>query len=331
MKYIISLSGGRDSAAAGIWFCQNIPKDCENAYFLTADTGIEPNARFGFYAFLDTFKKKIIQPAGFALSIVTAPLKGKKTAWAAEYELPDYSLPGFLQQSCSDKLKVRPMKAWRDREIGDESVTWVIGFRIDEGKESRRMLPEKTRSNSGDIYWRPFLKLNIGLPGVKNIMADAGIPEPDFYKWTSRSGCAMCFHKPLGDIVNALRYEPENYAYMEGLEQKTITRWGEKRARADFYIDRIPVLDKQGNNIIKKNGKTKLKIIRKSKKALLPGDASWDLQVKFFGRRSSPYVAQYKMTLREIRLAYESQMTLDLEAGGELDPNCGTDIPVCGI
>ena len=44
MIYVVSFSGGRDSAAVAVWFCKNPPADMTAAHFVFSDTGIEPRS-----------------------------------------------------------------------------------------------------------------------------------------------------------------------------------------------------------------------------------------------------------------------------------------------
>lgn len=282
MIYIVSVSGGKDSGAVAIWFVKNLPKDLTEAHFVFSDTGIEPAS---VYSFLDDLEAKVIKPAGFSLSRISKPHEGYETAWDSVYDRnrpllcgPNKGqpakpvMPGPVMRSCTQRLKILPLRAWRKTNIPKNSpVTWVIGFRIDEGSAERRRVENKSIMANGDSLWRPFMEgAGVNIDGVHQIIKDAGLELPGFYKWTTRSGCALCFYKPLRDIIRAYVHERPLFDKMSELEEKAITA---------------------------------------------------------NGRRASPYVLIFKMTLTEIIAANEDKIKaaeIDLDERG-----CDDDLKSC--
>lgn len=279
--YIVSFSGGRDSAAVAIWFCKNPPADMTAAHFVFSDTGIEPQS---VYRFLDDMEARIIKPAGFTLSRISRAHEGYETAWDSIYDRHGKvtkgknagqdakpCMPGPVMRSCTERLKIRPIRLWRRDTLGRAPVTWVIGFRADEGDADRRRVETKALQKNGDVIWQPFMELGIDLAGVRKIIADAGMKEPAFYNWTTRSGCALCFYKPLRDIIKAKAFEPANFEKMAVLEDKAIAA---------------------------------------------------------HGRRASPYVLIYKMTLREIVQANPEQIAAAEKLALD-ERKCGDPLASC--
>jgi hypothetical protein len=257
----VSLSGGRDSGAVGVWLAQKYAAgelDVAPRY-VCADVGplMEPD----LLPWLQQYEAKVLAPHGLRVEIVEATRADTEPGWASVFERPNRQpiLPGPLSRSCTERLKLRPMRAWRKanfgptpwhlrRKKGEESkrivhkdctteVLWVIGYRSDEGNANRTVGGEwSVDAETGDPLWRPFIALKYGVPQVRQILADAGVPEPAMYEWTTRSGCVFCFFKPRRDIAAAAERFPELFEHHAEHEARVIAKAKANRGASPYVI-----------------------------------------------------------------------------------------------
>lgn len=306
--HVVSLSGGRDSAAVGIWAADEYQagRIRELRYVWadvgSGDDGMEPGAG----AWLDLYCAKVLTPRGLALDRVTAVRPGYADAWASVYERHNRRpvLPGPMFRSCTWRLKIEPIRRWRKATLKGRPVVWLVGFRADEGNEKRRVQVAKfTDPETGDRHWRPFVEQGIGLREVRRILAAAGVPEPDFYEWTTRSGCVLCFYKPRAELALAARRYPETFERMARLEEGTIAA-----ARVAEHSPKRQAIDRQ----------LALGAITEDQHA-----AALRMMT---GRGASPWVTTRGGTLREIVTGVRAQ--------GKLLPDerdCGDPLGTCAL
>jgi 3'-phosphoadenosine 5'-phosphosulfate sulfotransferase (PAPS reductase)/FAD synthetase len=192
-RHILGISGGRDSAALAVYMRQASPS-LAIEYFFT-DTGKElPEV----YDFLDRLE-------GF-LGRAIARLNPDRDFdfWLQEY---NNFLPSPRTRWCTRQLKLRPLEAWlrRDLEAG-VVVHSYVAIRAD---ESDRDGYQSTHSNIKVHF--PLKAAGIDKRGVKEILRSAGIGEPDYYAWRSRSGCTFCFFQQKIEWVRLRERHPDAY------------------------------------------------------------------------------------------------------------------------
>lgn len=221
--HVVSLSGGRDSAAVGIWAA--LERDAgrmADLRYVHADVGsgprgMEPETR----GWLEHYVEQVLTPRGLTLDIVDgrsgpARRQGYEDAWASVYE-----------------------RKWRRHAIPKGvPVTWIVGFRADEASEKRRVQTARFADENGfDEHWRPFVELGVGLRDVRAMLKGAGVREPAFYEWTTRSGCVFCFYKPRRELAEAAKRFPQTFERMADHEEAVIAATG-KRGSSPWVVTR---------------------------------------------------------------------------------------------
>ena len=186
IRHVVSLSGGKDSAAMAVYLRDRLPE----IDYVFSDTDKElPET----YAYLDRIEaylgKQIIRlraDRGFDhwLNIYGGYLPSPKMRW------------------CTKMLKIRPFEQWVDT-LGDVNVHMYVGIRADENRGGYK----PTKPNITPIY--PFIEAGITLDGVHQILADSGVGVPPYYSWRTRSGCFFCFYQRKHEWVGLKENHPD--------------------------------------------------------------------------------------------------------------------------
>jgi 3'-phosphoadenosine 5'-phosphosulfate sulfotransferase (PAPS reductase)/FAD synthetase len=225
--HVVSLSGGRDSAAVGVWAVRGWLGGRIGGELRFVHAAVGPRMEPDTPAWLAQYEALVLRPVGLRIEIVHATRGDTDPGWDAIFERPGRQpiLPGPANRSCTVRLKIEPMRRWRRREFGDRAVTWIIGFRADEGNRRRVERGEwDVDRATGDPIWRPFVGLGYGLRDVRMLLADAGMPEPSFYEWTTRSGCVFCFFKPRRELAAAATRHPKEFEHLAAHEARVIAK-----------------------------------------------------------------------------------------------------------
>lgn len=209
MRHILSISGGRDSAALAVFMKDKI----DNVEYVFSDTGCEfPEV----YEYLDKIEnylgKQIVR------------IHPKKTFEELLFEKKGF-LPNTNARWCSYELKIKPMKEF----IGDDENTQYVGIRYDERERIERA---KVRINTTLVY--PLVDAKIGLDGVHDILQKAGLGVPSYYEWAKRSGCYFCFYKKKLAWIKLLEHHPELYEKAEQFETLNDCGCGASRKNMSF-------------------------------------------------------------------------------------------------
>jgi len=204
-RHILGLSGGRDSAALAVYMREHRP-DLALEYFFT-DTGKElPEV----YAFLDRLE-------GF-LGRTIARLNPDRDFdfWLREY---NHFLPSVRTRWCTRQLKLRPLEQWlRDDLDRGTIVHSYVAIRSD---EPSREGYQATHPNMKVHF--PLKEAGIDRRGVVDILDGAGVGEPTYYQWRSRSGCTFCFFQQKIEWVRLMREHPDRYEEAKSYEKAALT------------------------------------------------------------------------------------------------------------
>ena len=202
-RHILGLSGGRDSAALAVYMRQNRP-ELPIEYFFT-DTGKElPEV----YAFLDRLEgflgrsiKRLNPDRGFDF-------------WLAEY---GHFLPSPRTRWCTRQLKLRPLEHWLRGDLDAGVVVHsYVAIRGDEVREGYQATHPNMR-----VHF-PLKDANVDRSGVIEILRDADVGEPDYYRWRSRSGCTFCFFQQKIEWVRLLREHPDAFEEAKTYEKSAL-------------------------------------------------------------------------------------------------------------
>jgi 3'-phosphoadenosine 5'-phosphosulfate sulfotransferase (PAPS reductase)/FAD synthetase len=193
VRHILSLSGGKDSAALAIYLRDRIA----NMEYLFHDTGSElPDT----YAYIDKLEA----------------LLGKKVHRSS----PDRSfdkwlvvyggmIPSNHRRWCTRMLKLKPFENY----VGDDPVLNYVGLRADEP----RIGYISTKANITAVY--PFREDGLCLADIKRILEDSGLGMPPYTEWgRTRSGCFFCFYQQKIEWVRLKRTYPDLFEQAKAYE-----------------------------------------------------------------------------------------------------------------
>lgn len=192
-RYVLGLSGGRDSAALAIYMRQQYPA-LPIEYFFT-DTGKELPEVYEFLGRLEGYLGKPIERLNPDRDF---------DFWLAQYK---HFLPSPQIRWCTRQLKIRPFEAWLRPDLDQGVViTSYVAIRADEGYR------EGHSSTHPNLKVQlPFRESGIDLTGVKEILESSGVGLPSYYRWRSRSGCTFCFFQQKIEWVRLKEEHPEAF------------------------------------------------------------------------------------------------------------------------
>jgi 3'-phosphoadenosine 5'-phosphosulfate sulfotransferase (PAPS reductase)/FAD synthetase len=195
-RHILSLSGGKDSAALAIFMRNRIPE----MEYVFCDTNKELPETYDYLNQIEAYLgKKIIRieaPRGF-------------DHWLSLFQ--GY-LPSVQARWCTTYLKLKPFEDY----IGTQPVVNYVGIRADEDRDARI----SHKPNIKVVY--PLKEAGIDYAGVQKILIDNGIGLPPYTKWgRSRSGCFFCFFQKTIEWVRLYETHPKLFALAEEYEDKS--------------------------------------------------------------------------------------------------------------
>ncbi len=169
-RHILSLSGGKDSAALAVYMRDRIP-DME---YIFHDTDKELPDTLDYLARLEAY-------LGKPIAVTTAGVTFDKL-WRQYGRM----LPSNHRRWCTRMLKLKPFEDY----IGDDNVINYVGIRADEP----RIGYISTKPNIKAVY--PFREDGIDFAGMMRILENSGIGMPPYTEWgRTRSGCYFCFYQ----------------------------------------------------------------------------------------------------------------------------------------
>jgi len=205
MKYLVSLSGGKDSTACLLWALDTLPKDDIIPYYI--DTLLEHDAVYEYLDYLenrlDIKIKRIVSEGMEALSV------RKKM------------MPNRMMRFCTENLKVKPaLKFYKEfQELGVDFIN-ISGVRRDESEARANTEAFAIVNGIKNLY--PIAYWNT--QKVFDYHKEHGIQvNPLYKKGFSRVGCYPCIY--------ARKHE------LQMMEDKYIKRLRslEKKIGANFF------------------------------------------------------------------------------------------------
>lgn len=230
MRYIASVSGGKDSVAMWLWARRNA-LDPVPVY---QDTKWEWDKH---YQHLDMLER-LISP----LTRIAGPKS------FCDLVLQKGGFPSRVRKWCTEELKLKPFRTWLDkfRDSTGDDVTVMVGVRREESA-SRAELPEREWSDFYDCaLWRPILDWT-----VNDVILEhkrAGVPmHPLYHLGANRVGCFPCVGAGKVELALVAEIAPEKIAQIRELE--TVTgqtmftrdRRVEKRRQGDSGPSVVPI------------------------------------------------------------------------------------------
>lgn len=216
--HVISISGGKDSAALAIYMKEKYP-DREFKY-LFFDTEEELQDTYNYLNKLQSI-----------LGIKVEYKLPKKSFKELLLQHNDY-LPSPTERWCTRKMKLETFLNTM-QEFKEYTIYNYVGIRADENREG--LIP----TDEHIITVMPFKDDGITLNDVKRILHDAGVGLPAYYDivydkeydieyFRSRSGCYFCFfmrqiewvwlwEKHPDEYKKAMEFEKSGYSWIKDM------------------------------------------------------------------------------------------------------------------
>jgi 3'-phosphoadenosine 5'-phosphosulfate sulfotransferase (PAPS reductase)/FAD synthetase len=198
-RHLLSLSGGKDSAALAVYMLEKYPNLPMEYVFI--DSGCElPET----YAYLEKIKA--------ILGIKIIEIKPRRNF---EYWLKMFNgvLPSPQNRWCSRELKLKPYAKWLKVNCNEVVVYNYVGLRADEDRIGYQSKSNKVLS----VF--PFLTDGLVLSDVKQILRESGLGLPEYYNWRQRSGCYFCFFQRDNEWRGLRQYHPELFEKACAMEE----------------------------------------------------------------------------------------------------------------
>lgn len=186
VRHILSLSGGKDSAALAIYLRDRIP-DME---YIFSDTKKElPET----YEYLD----RIASYLGKEVVRLNADV-----GFDHWYEMYGGMIPSNHRRWCTRALKLKPFEQY----CGNDEVINYVGLRAEENRSGYI----SHKPNIKAVY--PFKEDGLVLRDIEGILHESGVGMPPYTKWgRTRSGCYFCFYQQKIEWVKLKETYPELY------------------------------------------------------------------------------------------------------------------------
>ncbi len=193
-RHILSLSGGKDSAALAIYMRDRVPE----MEYIFSDTRKElPET----YEYLD----RISSYLGKSVVRLNADL-----GFDHWYHMYGEMIPSNHRRWCTRALKLKPF----EQHCGDDEVVNYVGLRADE--ERSGYISHKP--NITAVY--PFKEDGLVLRDIEGILKTSGVGMPPYTKWgRTRSGCYFCFYQQKIEWVRLKEKYPDLYEKAKAYER----------------------------------------------------------------------------------------------------------------
>lgn len=197
VRHILSLSGGKDSAALAIHLRDRVPQ----IEYIFHDTDKELPETYDYIARLEAILGKPI--------VRTTP-QDSFDHWLTVYK---GMLPSNHRRWCTKMLKLKPFEAY----VGDGPVINYVGLRADENRTGYI----STKPNIVAVY--PFQDDGLVRADIMRILEDSGLGLPPYMDWgRSRSGCYFCFYQQKIEWVRLFETHPSYFALAMEYEEKAV-------------------------------------------------------------------------------------------------------------
>jgi hypothetical protein len=201
-RHVLSLSGGKDSAALAIYMRDRVPQ----MEYIFHDTDKELPETYAYIARLEAVLGKPI--------VKTSPVD-TFDHWLTVF---GGMLPSNHRRWCTKMLKLKPFEAY----VGDGPVINYVGIRADEA----RVGYISTKPNITAVY--PFREDGLIRADILRILEDFGLGLPPYMNWgRSRSGCFFCFYQQKIEWVRLLETYPDLFGQAKEYEERAV-QYGEQ-------------------------------------------------------------------------------------------------------
>jgi 3'-phosphoadenosine 5'-phosphosulfate sulfotransferase (PAPS reductase)/FAD synthetase len=192
-RHILSLSGGKDSAALAVYMRDRVSQ----MEYIFHDSGKELPETYEYLARLEALLGKPVTR--------TSP-PGSFEHWLAMY---GGVIPSNHRRWCTRMLKLKPFEDY----VGDSEVINYVGIRADE----ERVGYVSTKLNIKAVF--PFRDDGIVYADVVRILKESGLGMPTYTDWgRTRSGCYFCFYQQKIEWVRLKERHPDLFESAKAYE-----------------------------------------------------------------------------------------------------------------
>jgi len=197
VKYLVGVSGGKDSTAALLWVVHESGYAPSDVIVTFIDTGNEAAITYDYIRFLSDY----IEQRGYA------PIRWLKPPLDF-FALAKYKkrFPSPKARFCTEYLKIKPLEKFI-ASIKDEVVS-ISGVRADESR-ARAELPDRAFDIAGYQIYRPILRWTV--EDVWAYLKEWGVPRNQLYDLGfHRVGCFPCCMSRKSEVRLIAEYFPES-------------------------------------------------------------------------------------------------------------------------
>ena len=194
MRHVLSLSGGKDSAALAIYMRDRV---CDMEYVFS-DTRKELPETYEYLERIEDYLGTRVQRLNADLGF---------DHW---YDVYGGMIPSNHRRWCTKMLKLRPFEDF----VGDDPVINYVGLRADENRTGYI----SHKPNIEVVY--PFQDADLKLADIKEILLSSGVGLPPYTKWgRTRSGCFFCFYQQKIEWVRLKEAHPDLFEQAKAYEK----------------------------------------------------------------------------------------------------------------
>lgn len=214
VRHILSLSGGKDSAALAIYMRDRVPE----MEYIFHDAGKELPETYEFLSRLEAVLGKPVHRT-------TPP-----NSFDHWFKVYGEMIPSNGRRWCTRQLKLGPFEDF----VGNDQVINYIGIRADE----ERVGYISTKPNIKAVF--PFREDGLVYEDIKRILVESGVGMPRYTEWgRSRSGCYFCFYQQKIEWVRLKETYPELYEKAKEYEKPNkingnVFYWSQNESLADL-------------------------------------------------------------------------------------------------
>jgi 3'-phosphoadenosine 5'-phosphosulfate sulfotransferase (PAPS reductase)/FAD synthetase len=194
VRHILSLSGGKDSAALALYMRDRIP----NMEYIFSDTRKELPETYEYLERISSYLGKDVIRLNADIGF---------DHW---YEMYGGMIPSNHRRWCTRDLKLKRF----EQHCGDDEVINYVGLRADEDRSGYI----SHKSNIKAVY--PFKEDGLILRDIEDILKTSGVGMPPYTKWgRTRSGCYFCFYQQKIEWVRLKETHPDLYDKAKAYEK----------------------------------------------------------------------------------------------------------------
>lgn len=194
VRHVLSLSGGKDSAALAIYLRDKVPE----MEYIFSDTRKELPETYEYLERISNYLGKEVQRLNADVGF---------DHW---YEMYGGMIPSNHRRWCTRALKLKPFEQF----CGEDEVVNYVGLRADEDRSGYI----SHKPNIRPVY--PFRDDGLVLRDIEEILRASGVGMPPYTQWgRTRSGCFFCFYQQKIEWVRLKETHPDLYEQAKAYER----------------------------------------------------------------------------------------------------------------